>query len=56
MRIASIVVEFVVADDGSIKNSDIYPAVVFNKAKLAYNSTNAWLEGSGRDAETDDDD
>ncbi len=43
----SIVVEFVVADDGSIKNSDIYPAVVFNKAKLAYNSTNAWLEGSG---------
>src|SRR5664279_558747 len=43
----SIVVEFVVADDGSIKNSDIYPAVVFNKAKLAYNSTNAWLEGTG---------
>jgi len=43
----SIVVEFVVGDDGSIKNSDIYPAVVFNKAKLAYNSTNAWLEGSG---------
>jgi VacB/RNase II family 3'-5' exoribonuclease len=43
----SIVVEFIVADDGSIKNSDIYPAVVFNKAKLAYNSTNAWLEGNG---------
>jgi VacB/RNase II family 3'-5' exoribonuclease len=43
----SIVVEFVVADDGSVKNSDIYPAVVFNKAKLAYNSTNAWLEGTG---------
>ena len=43
----SMVVEFVVADDGSIKNSDIYPAVVFNKAKLAYNSTNAWLEGTG---------
>ena len=43
----AIVVEFIVADDGSIKNSDIYPAVVFNKAKLAYNSTNAWLEGTG---------
>ena len=43
----SIVVEFDVADDGSIKNSDIYPAVVFNKAKLAYNSTNAWLEATG---------
>jgi exoribonuclease-2 len=43
----SIVVEFVVADDGSIKDSDIYPAVVFNKAKLAYNGTNDWLEGTG---------
>jgi VacB/RNase II family 3'-5' exoribonuclease len=43
----SIVVEFVIADDGSVRNSDIYPAVVFNKAKLAYNSTNAWLEGTG---------
>jgi VacB/RNase II family 3'-5' exoribonuclease len=43
----SIVVEFTVSDDGSIKDSEIYPAVVFNKAKLAYNSTNAWLEGSG---------
>jgi exoribonuclease-2 len=43
----SMVVEFVVADDGSIKNSDIYPAVVFNKAKLAYNNTAAWLEGTG---------
>jgi exoribonuclease-2 len=43
----AIVVEFAVADDGSIKNSAIYPAAVHNKAKLAYNSTNAWLEGTG---------
>jgi VacB/RNase II family 3'-5' exoribonuclease len=43
----AIVVEFIIADDGSVKNSDIYPAAVHNKAKLAYNSTNAWLEGSG---------
>jgi exoribonuclease-2 len=43
----SIVVEFVVAEDGSIKDSDIYPAVVFNKAKLAYNGTSDWLEGKG---------
>jgi exoribonuclease-2 len=43
----AIVVEFDVADDGSIKNSAIYPAAVHNKAKLAYNSTNAWLEGTG---------
>jgi VacB/RNase II family 3'-5' exoribonuclease len=41
---AAIVVEYVVTQDGSIKNSDIYPAVVQNKAKLAYNSTSAWLE------------
>jgi VacB/RNase II family 3'-5' exoribonuclease len=40
----SIVVEFVMTGEGSIKESDIYPAVVRNKAKLAYNSTSAWLE------------
>ena len=44
---SAIVIEFSVADDGTIKNSDIYPAVVHNKAKLHYNSTNAWLEGGG---------
>ncbi len=44
---AAIVVEFIVADDGSIIDPDIYPAAVHNKAKLAYNSTSAWLEGSG---------
>jgi len=44
---SAIVVEFTVAEDGSIKNSDIYPAAVHNKAKLHYNSTNVWLEGGG---------
>src|SRR5580704_5026585 len=44
---SSIVVEYVVTGDGSIKNPDIYPAVVRNKAKLAYNSTSAWIEGNG---------
>jgi VacB/RNase II family 3'-5' exoribonuclease len=43
---SAIVVEFIVAEDGSITNSDIYPAAVQNKAKLAYNSTSAWLEAS----------
>jgi exoribonuclease-2 len=43
----AIVIEFIIAEDGSVKNSDIYPAAVRNKAKLSYNSTNAWLEGSG---------
>jgi VacB/RNase II family 3'-5' exoribonuclease len=41
---SAIVVEFILEKDGSIKNSDIYPAAVQNKAKLAYNSTSAWLE------------
>ncbi len=43
----AVVVEFIVAEDGSTKDSAIYPAVVHNKAKLAYNSTAAWLEGNG---------
>ena len=44
----SMVVEFIFADDGSVLSSDIYPAVVQNKAKLAYNSTGAWLDGNGK--------
>lgn len=43
----AIVVEFVVADDGSVQSPDIYMAVVRNKAKLAYNSVGAWLDGNG---------
>ena len=37
--------EMVVADDGTVTESDIYRAVVLNHAKLAYNSVAAWLEG-----------
>jgi VacB/RNase II family 3'-5' exoribonuclease len=43
----AVVVEYVVGDDGTIQASDIYQAVVRNKAKLAYNSTGTWLEGDG---------
>jgi VacB/RNase II family 3'-5' exoribonuclease len=43
---SAIVVEFTMLEDGSIKDSDIYTAAVHNKAKLHYNSTNAWLDGS----------
>jgi VacB/RNase II family 3'-5' exoribonuclease len=43
----AIVVETVFAEDGSLHNSDIYLATVRNWAKLAYNSTAAWLEGTG---------
>jgi exoribonuclease-2 len=43
----SIVVEMQIAEDGSVQDSDIYPARVRNHAKLAYNSLSAWLEGNG---------
>ncbi len=43
----AIVIDMVVTDDGSIKDSDIYPATVRNHAKLAYDFVGKWLE-SGR--------
>jgi VacB/RNase II family 3'-5' exoribonuclease len=42
---AAIVIEFVVASDGSIGAPDIYRALVRNNAQLTYNATGAWLEG-----------
>jgi exoribonuclease-2 len=44
---AAVVVEYVVARDGSIGASDVYQAVVHNHAKLAYPSLGAWFEGKG---------
>ncbi|HXF23259.1 MAG TPA: ribonuclease catalytic domain-containing protein, partial [Gemmatimonadaceae bacterium] len=43
----SVVIEFVVAADGSIVSHNVYMARVFNHAKLAYNNVGTWLEGSG---------
>jgi VacB/RNase II family 3'-5' exoribonuclease len=43
----ALVVEMVIDHDGAIKDSDIYRALVRNKAKLAYNRVAAWLEGTG---------
>ncbi len=43
----AIVIEMVIAGDGSLQSSDIYGATVRNRAKLAYNSVAAWLEGNG---------
>jgi len=43
----AIVIEMVLAEDGSLQSSDIYGAIVRNRAKLAYNSVAAWLEGNG---------
>src|SRR6266576_1293316 len=42
----SIVIEFVVGSDGNIKSSDVYRALVRNKAQLQYNSVGTWLEGT----------
>jgi len=41
----SVVTEFVVEADGNLKSSDVYRAIVRNKAQLQYNSTGGWLEG-----------
>jgi len=41
----SVVIEFVVDSTGNLKSSDVYRAVVRNKAQLQYNSVGAWLEG-----------
>lgn len=43
----AIVVEVVVAPDGADRDSQIYPALVRNRAKLAYSSVGAWLEALG---------
>jgi exoribonuclease-2 len=43
----AIVVEFEVHPDGSLGASDLYRALVVNRAKLAYNSVAAWLTGVG---------
>jgi exoribonuclease-2 len=48
IRRLALVVEILVADDGRIVESSIYPAVVQNMAQLTYNAVAAWLEGGGR--------
>jgi exoribonuclease-2 len=41
----SLVIDMTVAADGSIGASEVYRAVVVNRAKLAYDSVAAWLDG-----------
>lgn len=43
----AIVVEMEISEEGSLLSSNIYKAIVRNRAKLAYNSVAAWLEGKG---------
>jgi exoribonuclease-2 len=42
----ALVIEMVFSADGSLASSGIYPATVHNRAKLAYNSVAAWLDGT----------
>jgi VacB/RNase II family 3'-5' exoribonuclease len=42
----SITIEFIVDAAGSVSSSNVYRAVVRNKAQLAYNAVGAWLEGT----------
>src|SRR5216683_4472842 len=42
----SVIIEFVVDATGVVTASDVYQAVVRNKAQLQYNSVGKWLEGS----------
>jgi VacB/RNase II family 3'-5' exoribonuclease len=42
----SIVTEFVVDAAGAVKASNVYRALVRNKAQLQYNSVGGWLDGS----------
>jgi len=42
----SVVTEFVVNAGGLVTTSDVYRALVHNRAQLQYNSLGAWLEGT----------
>ena len=43
----AIVVGMVLGPDGAMGGSEFHPGLVRNRAKLAYPSTGAWLEGTG---------
>jgi VacB/RNase II family 3'-5' exoribonuclease len=42
----AVVTEFVVNAGGSLNSSNVYRAIVRNKAQLTYNAIGAWLEGT----------
>ena len=47
----AMVIDMVFDADGALARSDIYQATVRNRAKLAYNSVAAWLDGTGPEPE-----
>src|ERR1700687_832913 len=42
----AVVTEFVVNSSGTLDSSNVYRAIVRNKAQLTYNGVGAWLEGT----------
>jgi VacB/RNase II family 3'-5' exoribonuclease len=42
---SSVVNEMIVASDGAVKSSNVFPALVHNFAKLSYEAVGAWLDG-----------
>jgi VacB/RNase II family 3'-5' exoribonuclease len=44
----AVVIEMVVAADGSVGESEVYRALVTNRAKLAYRGVAAWLDGTDK--------
>ena len=44
---AAIVMQMDIDRDGTVRAGDVYPALVRNGAKLAYDSVSAWLDGQG---------
>jgi VacB/RNase II family 3'-5' exoribonuclease len=49
----AMVTELLVADDGRVTESAIYPAIVQNKAQLTYNAVADWLEGTAPNSQTE---
>ena len=43
----AVIVEMVFGEDGSLQTSDIYSAMVHNRAKLTYKSVALWLDNNG---------
>src|SRR3989440_1816228 len=44
---SSIVTEVIVTPEGTVKSTDVYPALLHNYAKLSYEAVGAWLDNTG---------
>src|SRR5205823_1234540 len=44
---SSIVTEVIIGSEGTVKSTDVYPALLHNYAKLSYEAVGAWLDNTG---------